>query len=52
LTVIVVEVVKNAFSYNRMGYATAMSWILFALIFVVTFVQLRIQKRWVYYEVE
>ena len=51
LTVIVVEVVKNAFSYNRMGYATAMSWILFALIFIVTFVQLRIQKRWVYYEV-
>ncbi len=52
LTVIVVEVVKNAFSYNRMGYATAMSWVLFALIFLVTFIQLRVQKRWVYYEVE
>lgn len=52
LSVIVVEVVKNAFNYNRMGYASAMSWVLFALIFIITFVQLRIQKRWVYYEVE
>jgi multiple sugar transport system permease protein len=48
--VIVTEVVKNAFSYNRMGYASAMSWVLFALIFAITFVQLRLQKRWVYYE--
>jgi multiple sugar transport system permease protein len=52
LSVIVVEVVENAFSYNRMGYASAMSWVLFGLIFVVTIIQLRIQKRWVYYEVE
>jgi multiple sugar transport system permease protein len=50
--VIVTEVVKNAFSYNRMGYASAMSWVLFALIFVVTVVQFRLQKRWVYYEVQ
>ena len=26
---IVTEVVRNAFSYNRMGYASAMSWVLF-----------------------
>lgn len=50
--VIVTEVVKNAFSYNRMGYASAMSWVLFVLIFIITFVQLRFQKRWVYYEAE
>ena len=50
--VIVTEVVKNAFSYNRMGYASAMSWVLFVLIFAITFVQLRLQKRWVYYESE
>jgi multiple sugar transport system permease protein len=48
--VLVTEVVKNAFSYNRMGYASAMSWVLFVLIFAITFVQLRLQKRWVYYE--
>ncbi len=50
--VIVTEVVKNAFSYSRMGYASAMSWILFVLIFIITFVQLRLQKRWVHYEAE
>ncbi len=48
--VIVTEVVKNAFSYGRMGYASAMSWVLFLIIFLITFVQLRLQKRWVYYE--
>lgn len=50
--VIVTEVVRNAFSYNRMGYASAMSWVLFILIFVITFFQFRLQKRWVYYESE
>lgn len=50
--VIVTEVVKNAFSYNRMGYASAMSWVLFGLIFIITFVQLRLQNRWVHYEVD
>jgi multiple sugar transport system permease protein len=52
LSVMVVEIVRNAFAYNRMGYASAMSWVLFLIIFAVTFVQLRVQKRWVYYEVE
>jgi multiple sugar transport system permease protein len=50
--VIVTEVVKNAFSYSRMGYASAMSWVLFVLIFIITFIQLQLQKRWVYYEVD
>lgn len=50
--VMVTEIVRNAFSYNRMGYASAMSWVLFVLIFMVTFVQLRVQRRWVYYETE
>ena len=50
--VIVTEVVRDAFSYNRMGYASAMSWVLFILIFIITFVQLRFQKRWVHYETE
>ncbi|MCC6617308.1 MAG: sugar ABC transporter permease [Anaerolineae bacterium] len=50
LEVIVTQVVTNAFSYNRMGYASAMSWVLFAIIFAITFVQLRLQNRWVHYE--
>lgn len=52
LEVVVTEVVNNAFRYNRMGYASAMSWVLFAIIFIITFVQLRLQKRWVYYETD
>jgi multiple sugar transport system permease protein len=52
LEVVVTEVVNNAFRYNRMGYASAMSWVLFAIIFLITFIQLRLQKRWVYYETD
>lgn len=47
-TVVVERIVKNAFSFGRMGYAAAMSWVLFALIFGVTLIQNRLQKRWVY----
>lgn len=49
-TVVVQQIVDNAFSYNRMGYAAAMSWVLFAVIFVITLVQFRLQKAWVHYE--
>ena len=48
-SVVVQQIVQNAFSYGRMGYAAAMSWALFAVILVVTAVQLRLQKRWVVY---
>jgi multiple sugar transport system permease protein len=48
-SVVVQQIVTNAFSYGRMGYAAAMSWALFAVILVVTVVQLRLQKRWVVY---
>ena len=49
-TVVVEQIVNNAFRYNRMGYAAAMSWVLFAVIFAVTLIQLRLQNRWVHYE--
>jgi len=48
-TVVVQQIVQNAFSYGRMGYAAAMSWVLFAVILIVTVVQLRLQRRWVVY---
>jgi multiple sugar transport system permease protein len=48
-TVVVQQIVQNAFSFGRMGYAAAMSWALFAVILAVTAVQLRLQKRWVVY---
>ncbi|NJL94931.1 MAG: sugar ABC transporter permease, partial [Anaerolineae bacterium] len=49
-SVIVEQIVNNAFRYNRMGYAAAMSWVLFAVIFTITLVQFSLQKRWVHYE--
>ncbi len=49
-SVLVELIVKNAFSYSRMGYASALSWVLFLLVFVVTIVQMRLQGRWVAYE--
>ncbi len=36
---------KNAFAYSKMGYASAISWLLFALIFVITLAQNLLQKR-------
>lgn len=48
-SVVVVQVVKNAFSYGQVGYASAMSWLLFAAILLVTLLQLQIQRRWVNY---
>lgn len=50
-TVVLVErIVKNAFSYSRMGYAAAISWVLFLLVFGATALQMKLQKRWVHYE--
>jgi multiple sugar transport system permease protein len=40
----------NAFTYLRMGYASAMAWILFLLVFALTMVALRLSRRFVYYE--
>ncbi|MGH2602732.1 MAG: carbohydrate ABC transporter permease [Dehalococcoidia bacterium] len=48
-SVVVTEVVLNAFSYGQLGYASAMSWILFAAILAMTLVQFRLQRRWVTY---
>jgi multiple sugar transport system permease protein len=44
-TVLVERIVRHAFSYGEMGYAATISWVLFALVFAVTLVQLRLQRR-------
>ena len=48
-SVVVEQIVRHAFSYQQMGYASAMSWLLFAVILVVTVFQFRLQRRWVNY---
>ena len=42
----------NAFNFLKMGYAAALAWILFLIIIVVTIWQVRLARRWVYYEFE
>ncbi|WP_290869223.1 sugar ABC transporter permease [Hamadaea sp.] len=49
-SVVVEQIVRYAFSYGRVGYASAMSIVLFAIILVVTVAQLRLQRRWVQYD--
>ena len=49
-TVIVQQIVKNSFDYGRMGYASALSMVLFAIILSITLIQIKLQKRWVNYE--
>jgi multiple sugar transport system permease protein len=41
---------KEAFQLREMGYAAAMSWLLFLVILVITLVQWRLAKRWVHYQ--
>ena len=40
---------QNVFQFFKMGYAAAMSYVLFAIIAVITFAQFRLQKRWVFF---
>jgi multiple sugar transport system permease protein len=49
-SVLVEQIVNNAFRYGRMGYAATMSWVLFLIVFLVTIFQTRIQKNWVTYD--
>jgi multiple sugar transport system permease protein len=41
---------NNAFAYFKMGYASAIAWILFLIILILTAVQLFGAPRWVHYE--
>lgn len=41
---------RNAFEYLKMGYASAMAWILFIVVMAATLIILRSSKGWVHYE--
>jgi multiple sugar transport system permease protein len=49
-TVLVFDIYQNAFSYYKMGYASAESTILLLIILVVTIIQYRGQQKWVTYD--
>ena len=48
----VLHLYNQAFRSFRMGYASALAWILFVIILLVTLVQIWLSRRWVYYEGE
>ncbi|HRL11781.1 MAG TPA: sugar ABC transporter permease [Aggregatilineales bacterium] len=41
---------RQAFEFLRMGYASSMAWVLFVIIMILTFIQIRVSRRFVYYE--
>ena len=41
---------NNAFEMFNMGYASSMAWVLFVIVMVLTVINLKIGKKWVYYE--
>lgn len=48
----VIYLFRNAFEFFEMGYASALAWLLFIIIGIITLVQFRLSKRFVYYEGE
>ncbi len=43
---------QNGFAFFKMGYASAVAWVIFAVILTLTAIQFVAAKRWVYYEVD
>ncbi len=43
---------NNAFRFYKMGYASAIAWILFVLVMLLTVLVFRSSSAWVYYETE
>src|SRR3954462_2197175 len=46
----VIYLFQQAFTFFHMGYASALAWLLFGLIMIVTIVQIVVSRRFVYYE--
>jgi multiple sugar transport system permease protein len=43
---------RNAFQYLNMGYASAIAWVLFLIVLLMTLAVFRSSPLWVYYENE
>ena len=43
---------RNAFEFFKIGKASAMAWVLFAVLLIITAIQFGLSKRWVHYEGE
>ena len=45
-----VQLFNVAFSEPAMGYASAMAWVLFAIIFIFSLVSIRLSRKFVHYQ--
>lgn len=45
-----VNLYNYAFDYWEMGYGSALAWVFFVVVLVLTYIQLRAARSWVYYE--
>jgi multiple sugar transport system permease protein len=48
----VLYIYVNGFYYFKMGYASALAWVLFLIVLAFTIIQFGVAGRWVYYEVD
>jgi multiple sugar transport system permease protein len=48
----VIYLFQQAFQFLHMGYASALAWLLFLIIVIITLLQVRLSRRFVYYESE
>jgi multiple sugar transport system permease protein len=48
----VIYLFRQAFEFFNMGYASALAWVLFVVIGIITFIQFRVSRRLVFYENE
>ena len=46
---LVLYIYKNAFTHVRMGYASAIATFFIVIVFIITFIQLKMSKSWVHY---
>ncbi len=44
------RIYREGFEEFNMGYASLLAWVLFLIVIVLTIIQFRVARRWVYYE--
>jgi multiple sugar transport system permease protein len=48
----VIYLFQQAFAFLHMGYASALAWLLFVVIMIITAIQVRVSRRFVFYQGE
>ena len=48
----VVHLFQAGFRYFKLGYASALAWVVFLVILILTLIQFRLKQKWVYTEAD